>query len=604
MSIKVKQKHLKEIVALDILDAVRLRPNMYIGQVSPMDERVPIIQDGKLIQKDKTWSPGFMHLIVEILENALDEAKRMKGKMKNITIDVHLDTNRITITDEGTGFHKAASKHPKTKKNVVRTAFEELHAGSNFIDSSTSILGTHGVGASICNILSEEFEVTTVNRTHLVYYKWKDFRVVEERKEKRPPNVKLGTTISFIPSPIVFPNFKWDTEIIQTYLSFKNYIISLDNSLKKLNIGGRFIYKDKKEPIEVTRSFLPQDSITIDNKEWGTIILWEGFENSCSISFINGSQCTGIHQKIVNDWLNNYFDYNLAHHFYNTLISLKVPSTLMRFADQNKSKYAISRFEIEEILEEAFRGKLLRKIKGSKISSNIIQKIEDKLHSENIRKIRKAQRTSKRKISDKYAPASRSKEVLYLTEGLSAGGAIKQARNSEKEGVYSLKGKVKNTKKLSDLSNNKEILDIISILGLTPGENKKPSYDKIIIACDEDGDGHHISALLINLFYKWFPNIIEQGNLFKLITPLMVCNHKDGRKYFYTKEEFNKFGKNKNISGLNYLKGLGSLSIDDWEWVMQNKILFQIIKDRSANKYLDIAFGFSTQKRKNWLKGV
>ena len=145
MAVKVTQKNAKEIIALDQFEAVRLRPGMWLGQVSTVEERIPIIRDGKLIIAEKPWSPGFMHLIVEILENSLDEAKRMKGKMKAIHVEVDLDTNRVTITDEGGGFHKANSKHPKTRKNVVRTAMEELHAGSNFVDSSTNILGTHGV---------------------------------------------------------------------------------------------------------------------------------------------------------------------------------------------------------------------------------------------------------------------------------------------------------------------------------------------------------------------------------------------------------------------------------------------------------------------------
>ena len=117
-------------------------------------------------------------------------------------------------------------------------------------------------------------------------------------------------------------------------------------------------------------------------------------------------------------------------------------------------------------------------------------------------------------------------------------------------------------------------------------------------------DGHHIASLLINFFYKWFPYIIENGNLFKIVTPLVVCDYKDRRKYFYTKEEYVKYAKNKKLTGFNYLKGLGSLSIDDWIWVMDNKALFKIVKDRSANKYLSIVFGDSSQKRRNWLEGV
>jgi DNA gyrase/topoisomerase IV subunit B len=197
-------------------------------------------------------------------------------------------------------------------------------------------------------------------------------------------------------------------------------------------------------------------------------------------------------------------------------------------------------------------------------------------------------------------------ESFLLANGLishnSAAGSVRQARNSEKEGVYALKGKVKNTKRLSDLTNNNEILEIMSILGIVPLETKFPSYKNIVIATDEDPDGQHISSLIINFFNKWFPYIIEEGRLLKLVTPLVVCDYKKGRKYFNTLEEFNEFTKTQKPSNVNYLKGLGSLSIDDWKFVMENKVLFQIVKDRSSNKFLDIAFGDSTEKRKTWLR--
>jgi DNA gyrase/topoisomerase IV subunit B len=603
MAIKVKQKHEKEIVALDSFEAVRLRPGMYLGQVSIVEERIPIIRDGKLQNIEKPWSPGFKHLIVEILENALDEAKRMKGKMKNIHVTVNFDNNKVTITDEGGGFHKANSKHPKTKKNVVRTAMEDLHAGSNFIKSEKNILGTHGVGAAVVNILSKYFSCTTVNATSYVHYEWDDFKVVKEEKRGKTKEDKKGTTISFIPTPDVFPGFKWDPELLITYFSFKQFLISLDPKLKDLDIKVNFIHEGKKEAVSLIKNFLPEENILLKNN-LGTILLWRSYENSTSVSFINGSQCIGIHQKIVNDWGNEYFKYNLAHHFYSTLISLDVPSELMRFGDQNKSKYDITRYEIEDLMIENFHSKFVRGLKNSDITKLIESDIEEKLYAENIRKIKKVQRTSKRKISHKYSASSKKKISLYITEGLSAAGSVKQARNSEIEGVYALKGKIKNTKKLSDLAENKEILEIMSILGIDPSKDIViPNYENIIIAADEDPDGQHISALIVNFFHKWFPSIIKEGRLKKLVTPLVVCNYGKERKYFYSLQEFQKFASGKKLSNINYLKGLGSLSLEDWQWVMSNKLLFNIIEDRSSKKYLDIAFGDSSKKRKEWLEG-
>jgi len=475
----------KEIIALSNFDAIRLRPTLYVGQIANIEEKYPLVINGKLLNIEKKYSPGFYQLLIEILENALDEAKRCKGKMKNIIIKINNDNNEVTVIDEGLGFHNAAKKHPKTNKNVVRTALEDLHAGSNFIDTSTNILGTFGLGAAVTNILSQKFAVETVNKTHYVRFVWDNFKVVDEEIRKRNSDEKTGTKISFIPSPDIFPDYKWDKDLIITYLSFKKFLIERDPVISKLNLHGYFIENGNEYPIEVISNFIPKEHIVISNS-FGSIYLWESYENSCSLSFVNGSQCTGIHQKIVNDWVNDYFKYNFSHHFYETLIILNVPSTLMRFADQNKTKFAVSRGEIEEQLTERFKSKLLRVLQNSQISKNIEKAIEDRLHNENINKIKRAQKQSKRKISDKYTPPSRYKQHLYITEGLSASGSLKQARDSENEGIYAIKGKIKNVRKLSDLTASTEWMDIISILEIEPGNKKLPTFDKIIIATDED----------------------------------------------------------------------------------------------------------------------
>lgn len=603
MAIKISQKNAKEIIALNTFEAVRLRPTMYIGQVAPVSEKMPLVIDGKLISMEKVWSAGFMHLIVEILENALDEAKRCRGKMKNISVTIDLDTNEITVIDQGLGFHNAAKKHPKTKKNVVRTAMEDLHAGSNFTDSSTNILGTHGVGSAVVNILSEKFTVETVNKTDYVKYSWENFKVTEEVIRKKLPGDKLGTKISFIPSTEIFPNYKWDIDLITTYLSFKYFLIGKDPVISKLNLDGYFIKDGKKFDVDVTTDFLPENHIFVETK-YGVIYLWESYENSCPISFVNGSQCTGIHQKVVNDWCNDYFKYNYAHHFYETLISLNVPSHQMRFADQNKTKFATGRWEIEETMKENFHNKLIKLLGRSDIAKRIEKTIEDRLEAENMNKIKRAAKQSKRKISDKFSPASKYKENIYITEGLSAAGSVKQARDSETDAIYALKGKVKNARKLSDLSGNAEWLDIMSILQIEPGNDKMPAYEKIIIATDEDPDGQHISALIISFFYKWFPHIVENKMLYRIITPLAACDFNKGRKYFYTMEDFQEFSSKNKVTNVKYLKGLGSLSLKDWQFVMDNKILFSVVDDRSAKKFLDIAFGDSALKRKKWLEGM
>jgi DNA gyrase/topoisomerase IV subunit B len=290
----------KEIISLSTFEAIRLRPEMYIGNVRLYEEKIPIIKDNKIIEIEKKWSPGLLQLFIEIFENAIDEAKRCKGKMEHIYISIDIDNNRITIQDEGLGFYNAGYKHKKTRKNVVRTAMEDLHAGSNFVDSSINMLGTFGLGASIVNILSEDFSVYTVNKEDKVDLHWNNFIIDVEEIDRKSSKDKLGTIISFIPSKEVFGDLKFDRDLLETYLCFKLFSIANDPVINNLKLHGEIIENGIKSQLSITKDFVPEKTIKLTTK-LGTIYLWKSYENSCSLSFINGSQCTGKHQKIVQD---------------------------------------------------------------------------------------------------------------------------------------------------------------------------------------------------------------------------------------------------------------------------------------------------------------
>lgn len=602
--IKIKQEHEKDIIVLNQFEAIRKKPNIYMGNVKLNEEKLAIIKDGELVYKEILWSQGLMQMMIEIFENAIDEAKRCKGEMKKISVHVDFDENSISVKDNGGGFRNAHQIHPKTNKTIVRTALEELHAGSNFADNDKNILGTHGVGSSCVNILSKMFKVVTQNETHYVEYVWEDFKVVIENIKKRKGVPKtMGTEIKFIPSVDVFGDAKWNEDVIKTYLSFKQMLIRKDSVINNLIIESSYTKDGCTEELKLYNNFIPE-CIEFQTK-MGQILLWKKIENGASVGFVNGSNCSGAHINIVKDWLNTYFDYNLAHHFYDFMIILNVPSTLMLFSDQNKTKYAINRPEIEPMLEKEFKKKFMSNVIKSPISKDIKECVENRLYSDNMKKIRAAQKVSKKKLSDKYHAPSKVKRYLFLTEGDSAKGGVLQARNAETDGVFALRGKFKNSKHLSDLAKNKETTEVMSILGLEPNSEKNSNFEYIVIATDPDPDGiGHICPLLINFFYRWFPQVIEKKHLYVLSTPLVVCTYKSERKYFFSNDEFVEFAKTNKVTNVNYLKGLGSLNADDWDFVMKNKVLFQVVIDKSSKKYLDIAFGDSVKKRKEWLSGV
>lgn len=197
-------------------------------------------------------------------------------------------------------------------------------------------------------------------------------------------------------------------------------------------------------------------------------------------------------------------------------------------------------------------------------------------------------------------------ESFVLSNGIvshnSSMGSILQKRNPKDDGVYALKGKIKNCRTIGDLSENREILEIMHILGLDPTVKTSTlsGYKRVVISTDADPDGAHIASLIINLFHKWFPQVIKSGQLTILKTPLVSVGDGKRRKYFFDLDEFKK-SSTKGSGTVRYLKGLGSLSVDDWEYVMGNKRIVTIKGSPEDDTYLEMAFGDSSEKRKKWL---
>jgi DNA gyrase/topoisomerase IV subunit B len=593
----------KEIVALSDFEHVLHRPTMYIGSVERSEEKVQIVEDGKLIEKNKIFSVGFYKMLNEIVDNAFDEAKRMKGAMPKIVVKVNSKTNEVQVVDFGGGFVNAEKTNKKTGQSNVETAMSMLRAGSNFYneESADTLIGTNGVGAALVNMLSDEFSIVTTNEEIEYGIQWKKFAKADEYTKPRDKSLPTGTAVTYIPRKDIFKGCTWDKEYLHTMFIFREFLKNQDPVIGNLIIEFYF----DGEKLDLNKPFLPDDAIIFKGK-LGLFVIWDRkYDNATSASFINGAICTGIHQKIFTDWVNDIFEYQLAHHFYETLLILNMPSKLVRFADQNKTKYAVGRWEIQQMLEKDFFKKLRPTILRSSFYEAVKKKIDERNLKHDLNTLKAKKKASAKKISDKYFPPSTSKGTLFIVEGSSAMGSILQKRDPRIDAVYSLKGKIKNARSISDLSSNNEIIDLMNILNLEPRDGSKCSFSKVAIATDWDPDGiGHIASLVINLFYKWFPQVIEQGKLNILITPLVSAEVGNKRKYFYSMNEWSDFQNGTTpYKGVRYLKGLGSLSFEDWQMVMAERKMFWIRDDRSAAKFIDIAFGNSADKRKRWLEG-
>ena len=590
----------KKIVALSDFEHVLTRPTMYVGSLDPSEEKVQIVREGKLVNDIKEISVGFYKMMNEILDNAFDEAKRQKGIMKRIEIHFYAKNNAVRVIDTGGGFINASHTNEKTGVSNVETAMTMLRAGSNFYNDSASehLIGTNGVGASVVNMLAEKFQIKTTNSEEVYEQTWEKFVSSNVSNRPRKHNEHTGTEIFFVPRRDKFTGCKWDKEYIHTLMVFKQFLKKHDQEINNLEFKCFF---DEQE-LNLNDKFLPDETIKVENR-YGSFFLWESYQNSGSVSFVNGAQCTGIHQRILLDHVNNVYENPLAGRFYESFIMLNLPPKYVRFGDQNKTRFVTSRGELSPLLEKNFFPGIKREIRNSPIYDNILKKISDAEHESDMRTLKTKKRVQKAKISDKYFPPSERTKNLYIVEGGSAMGSILQKRDPKIDAVYALKGKVKNARRVSDLASNPEIIDLMNILGIEPDNDRSCKFERVVISADADPDGlGHIASLVINLFHRWFPNVILQGRLFILQTPLLSVEESKKKRYFFSMREFENYSKTKKPSGVRYLKGLGSLSREDWEHVFGDMRLLKITEDKNSSRMMDIAFGSNAGLRKKWLQ--
>jgi DNA gyrase/topoisomerase IV subunit B len=254
-------------------------------------------------------------------------------------------------------------------------------------------------------------------------------------------------------------------------------------------------------------------------------------------------------------------------------------------------------------LEKEFKSKIRQSFGKSPLLVDIKKAIEESRLGSQHKKLDKI-KSSKIKISAKYFPASKKKELIFLVEGDSAVGALNQKRDIKTMSSYAMKGKIANIKKVSDILKDTELTELITILGLDIKGEKKPKYEKIVIAADSDVDGMHVSSLILNFFYTWFQNVIRDGHLYELTTPLVTAELGKKKYYFYYMHEWEKAKTKANYKNIQYHKGLGSLTEEDWTYVFENDLnLVKFVIDDEAEKNINLIFREEAKKRKEWMSG-
>ena len=407
----------KEIVVLSEKQHLLLRPTIYIGSVKPTDEKVPIIKNEKIIIEEKSLSVGMYKILNEAIDNAIDEAKRMRGKMESVTIRVNSKTNLISVKDTGNGFYKGASINQSTGKTNIETAFSQLRSGTNFSEGEddVAVVGVNGLGIKLLNVFSKRFKVITVNDTHYFEKEWIDFESNDSKtilRKKNPLEAK-GTYIEAEPLKEVFGRAKWDFDILKTSLTFKQRLIKKDPILKSLKL---YFFWDDKE-ISLDGEFFPKNSFSLETPI-GEVVVWEKYESSGSISFVNSAMCTGMHQRLVNEFINEKLDDSLGHHFYDTFIALNLPPKFVKFGDQNKTRFVTPREEITPPVKSGILSKLDKFFKTD-LYKRIQKKVEERRTEGEVKKLKAEKKKVNIKHSHKYfPPTSRTAESLFIVEGL------------------------------------------------------------------------------------------------------------------------------------------------------------------------------------------
>jgi topoisomerase IV subunit B len=591
------------IRTLDWKEHIRMRPGMYIGKLG----------DGA------SQDDGIYVLIKEVIDNAIDEHIMGFGK----TIEVRIDERQVTVRDYGRGI-------PLGK---VVDCVSKINTGAKY-DSKVfkKTVGLNGVGTKAVNALSGSFRIESIREGRSKIADFEMGNLVDERLDELN-NGRSGTIVTFVPDETIFGKFRFINEYIEKLLW--NYVF--------LNRGLTIVFNGQK--LQAQNGLLDLLNRYIDTPVCYPIIhiqeddLEFAFTHSNSqyseeyYSFVNGQHTTqgGTHQaafresltKTLRDFYKKDFDANDIKTSIIVALSVKVQEPV--FESQTKTKLGSQHIEpggptiknyINDIVKKRLDNflhmhtevaeALLRKILQSERERKDMASIK-KLARERVKKAslhNKKLRDCRIHYSDNHP--QRLDSTLFITEGDSASGSITKARDVNTQAVFSLKGKPLNsfglTKKI--VYENEEFNLLQAALNIEDSlEDLR--YNNIVVATDADVDGMHIRLLLLTFFLQFFPDLVKNGHLYILQTPLFRVRNKQKTIYCYSeKEKQNAIATLGGKPEITRFKGLGEISPDEFgHFIGKNIRLDPVIlrKDSSISDMLSFYMGKNTPERQNFI---
>jgi len=617
-------KHIQQTYkVLDEISHIRARTGMYAGSVSRQSSIEWILNKeiNKMEKKEVSYIPAFVKIFSEILDNAIDEGKRAPETLNQIKVDITFD--EISISDNGRGI--PVQIHEQTGTYIAETVFSNLRAGSNFNDDEDqSLIGTNGVGSTLTNVLSSNFKVESCDgKKKLTQNFWDGMR---ERSEPEIKDfTKNGTKITFTPDYEFFKISGMDQD--HTDKIYKKVIDAAACNLNiKFYFNGDLI---KFKSFDDYVALYADEYLTDSNENWNIgITNSDGFEQ---ISFINSVETYqgGTHVNYVMDQITA----KLREHFkkkhkvdvkpsdIRNHIRVFIFGTLNRprFSSQTKENMISPSSEWKTAWTVS--DKFIKAILKTDIVQSILDWISAKEKAQLMADLRKANKNldkSDPKRVEKFHDAStkqRNEAILLLAEGDSALSGLLSGRDPKTMACFPLRGKPINVTPmdLKDILENKEFKNIMTITGLNFAEKVKSIEDirfrRIIISSDQDLDGYGIRGLLINAFYKFWPELFDLKVICILNTPIVKVKMKGKTLSFYSVDDFQAWKdehKGEKYES-KYFKGLGTSSSSEWKDYLSNLEQNLEVVTTEGLSDLDIFnLQFSkdsgmTDKRKEWL---
>ena len=600
---------------LDDIDHCLNRPGMYIGSIKPHKANKWIIEDDKMVQKELNYNPGLLKIFDEIVTNSVDESKRSGSKLNTIKVDINRETNYINIWDNG-GI--PVVKHTEHKEWIPEMIFSNLKAGSNFDDSEErSWAGTNGVGSTLTNIYSKEFTVSTCDgKNHYTQTFSNNMRKRTTAKIKK--STKGFTEINYLVDFDKFELTGIDDDHFKM-LEKRVYDIAACNTSLKVYFNGKLInFKGFDDYIKLYTSDFFYESKKDKTWSLGISLSESGFQQ---VSFANSTDTYdgGTHveyiMKQIQVSLIEYFQKKhkvevkpseLRNHMF-----LFLDSTIINpsFSSQTKEKLITEVKDFGSTFEVPT--KLIQSILKSEIVNSILDWIQQKKNAEDS----KLQRDLNKKLGkikvEKLIDAKgkdRWKCSIGLFEGDSAISAFRKYRTPDTMGAFALKGKFVNVSEMTNqkLVQNDEVVNLMAAIGLKLGQTidlKSLRYGRVLFYVDADVDGNSIAALLLNFFYKYWPDMFDRRMVYKVETPIVVAIPRAKTKkkvLFYTQTEYNDWCVKNDLKQfeIKYKKGLAALVDDEYQDIINTPRLTLITKDDVSDKSLDIWFGKSSDLRK------